>query len=100
VGIRVTDEAAELLSRSLVMGGVDAANGGVRLRAAKALGGGVDVQVELADSPLPGETTIEAEGVRIFVDPDVTATIPDAVVAVEPQHDRIVVRPAATGDDA
>jgi hypothetical protein len=32
--------------------------------------------------------------VRLFVDPRVTESIPDAVVAVEPQHQTIVVRPA------
>lgn len=92
--IEVTEEAVELLRRSLELGGVDPATGGVRLRAAHGLGGGVDIQVELAEGPLEGETSIEAGGVRIFVDPGVTDTIPDAVVAVEPQHDLIVVRPA------
>jgi hypothetical protein len=94
VSIEVTDEAVEVLRRSLQLGGIDADRGGVRLRAAKALGGGMDVQVELAESALTGETTIEAGGVRIFVDPELTRTIPDAVVAVEPQHEVVVVRPA------
>ena len=97
MGVLVTEEAVELLRRSLIMGGVDSESGGVRLRAAKGLGGGIDVQVELADAALPDEATIEAGGIRVFVDPEVTATIPDAIVAVEPEHDRIVVRPAATG---
>ncbi len=93
-GIEVTDEAIEVLRRSLELGGVDTATGGVRLRAAKALGGGMDIQVELADSPLPAEATIEKAGIRIFVDPELTRTIPHAVVAVEPQHEVVVVRPA------
>jgi hypothetical protein len=54
----------------------------------------VDVQVELADGPLEGETTVEASDVRLFVDAGVTEAIPNAVVAVEPQHETIVVRPA------
>ena len=94
--IEVTEEAVVLLRRSLELGGVDPATGGVRLRAAHGLGGGVDIQVELADGPLEGETSIEAGGVKIFVDPGVTEAIPDPVVAVEPQHDRIVVRPATS----
>jgi hypothetical protein len=94
VSIEVTDEAVEVLRRSLELGGVDPGRGGVRLRAAKALGGGLDVQVELADAPSGDETTIEAGGVRIFVDPEVTRTLPHAVVAVEPQHEVVVVRPA------
>jgi hypothetical protein len=95
--IEVTDEAIEVLRRSLELGGVDTATGGVRLRAAKALGGGMDIQVELADAALPTETTIEKEGIRIFVDPQLTHAIPHAVVAVEPQHEVVVVRPAEPG---
>ncbi len=93
--IEVTDEAVEVLKRSLELGGVDPATGGVRLRAAHGLGGGVDIQVELADGALEGETVISAEGLNIFIDPGVTAAVPEPVVAVEPQHDRIVVRPAS-----
>ena len=92
--IQVTEEAIDVLRRSLELGGVDPAVGGVRLRAARGLGGGVDVQVELADGPLEGETTVEASNVRLFVDAGVTEAIPNAVVAVEPQHETIVVRPA------
>ncbi|MFN2389901.1 MAG: hypothetical protein ABR575_09910 [Actinomycetota bacterium] len=92
--IEVTDEAVEVLRRSLELAGVSGPDAGVRLRAAKGLGGGVDVQVELAEGPLPGEEVIERGGVRIFVDDELAAAIPDAVVAVEPQHERVVVRPA------
>ena len=92
--IQVTEEAIDVLRRSLELGGVDRTAGGVRLRAARGLGGGLDVQVELADGPLEGETTVESSDVRLFVDPSVTEAIPNAVVAVEPQHETIVVRPA------
>jgi Fe-S cluster assembly iron-binding protein IscA len=94
VPIQVTDEAIDVLRRSLELGGIDPTAGGVRLRAAHGLGGGMDVQVELADGPLEGETTVEASDVRLFVDAGVTEAIPNAVVAVEPQHETIVVRPA------
>jgi Fe-S cluster assembly iron-binding protein IscA len=93
--IEVTADAVEVLRRSLELGGVDATAGGVRLRAAHGLGGGLDVQVELAEAPAEGEQVIVAQGVRIFVDPEVTKAIPDAVVTVEPQHEIVVVRPAA-----
>jgi hypothetical protein len=92
--IEVTDEAVEVLDRSLQLGGVNRQEGGVRLRAGRGLGGGVDVQVELADGPLEGEEIVERGGVRIFVDPGVTQAIPQAIVTVEPQHDVVVVRPA------
>ena len=93
MGIEITDEAVDLLRRSLALGRVGQ-RGGVRLRAAHGLGGGVDIQVELADGPLEGESVIEKDGIWVFVDPGVTAAIPNAVVAVEPQHELIVVRPA------
>ncbi|MGH2751875.1 MAG: hypothetical protein ACRDK3_13535 [Actinomycetota bacterium] len=92
--IQVTEEAVDVLRRSLELGRVDPTVGGVRLRAAHGLGGGLDIQIELADGPLEGETTVEAAELRLFVDPGVTEAIPDAVVAVEPQHEMIVVRPA------
>lgn len=92
--VEVTEEAIEVLKRSLELGNVDPATGGVRLRGARALGGGVDVQIELADGPAEGETLVEAGGLRLFVDPNVTDALPDAVVAVEPQHETVVVRPA------
>ncbi|MDQ3958415.1 MAG: hypothetical protein M3273_08855 [Actinomycetota bacterium] len=91
--IEITEEAVEVLRRSLELGNVDAAAGGVRLRTARALGGGLDVQVELADGPLEGESVVEKGGVRVFVDPGLTDAIPDPVLTVEPQHETVVVRP-------
>ncbi len=91
--IEITDEAVEVLRRSLLLGNVDTATGGVRLRTARALGGGVDVQVELADGPSQGETVVEKDGLRVFVDPSVAEAVPDPMVTVEPQHENVVVRP-------
>ena len=93
MAIEVTKEAIEVLRRSLEMGKVDPGRGGVRLRAARGLAGGLDVQVELAEGPLEGEITVDADDVRLFVDPGITEGLGDAVVGVEPQHERIVVRP-------
>ena len=93
--IHVTEEAVDVLRRSLELGGIDPSAGGVRLRAAHGLGGGLEVQVELAEGPLEGETTVEASDVRLFVDAGVTEAMPNAVVALEPQHETIVVRRAS-----
>lgn len=93
--IEITDEAVEVLRRSLQLGNVDTATGGVRLRTAHALGGGVDVQVELADGPLEGEAVVERDGIRVFVDPGLGDAVPDPVLTVEPQHENVVVRPRA-----
>ena len=35
---------------------------------------------------------MSADGIRLFIDPGLTEAIPNAVVAVEPQHDMVVVR--------
>ena len=89
--IEVTPEAVDVLRRSLALAPHAA---GVRLRAATGLGGGISVQIELADGPLEGETEVISDGVRIFIDPALTEAVPDPIVAVEPQHERVVVRPA------
>ena len=91
--IEITEEAVAVLRRSLELGNVDTSTGGVRLRTAHGLGGGVDVQVELADGPLEGESVIERDGVRVFVDPGLGDVVPDPVLTVEPQHETVVVRP-------
>ena len=97
MAIRVTDEALEVLRRSLELGRVDSASGGIRLRGGRELGGGTKIHVELADAPSEDEEVIEAGGIRIFVGSEVTGAMPDAVVALEPEHETVVVRP---GDSA
>ena len=93
--VEITEEAVQVLRNSLELAHIDPARGGARLHAATALGGGLNVQVELADGAGYKEEIIETGGIRIFIDPTVTQAIPDAVVTVEPQHERIVVRPAS-----
>jgi Fe-S cluster assembly iron-binding protein IscA len=94
VSFEVTEEAIGVLRDSLELARVDTATGGARLYAAHALGGGMNVQVELAEAAGKDEEVIEAGGIRLFIDRSVTEAIPDAVVGVEPPHGRIVVRPA------
>jgi Fe-S cluster assembly iron-binding protein IscA len=96
MAVEVTEEAVQVLRNSLELAGVDTTTGGARLHAARGLGGGVNVQVELASGAEGGDEVIETDGIRIFIDPSVTQAIPNAVVAVEPQHDRIVVRPSGS----
>ena len=93
MALEVTHEAKEVLARSLELAGVDPATGGIRLRAARGLGGGTDVQIELADGPTEGEQVLEIEGLRLFVDPRVTEAVPNPLIAVEHQHETVVVRP-------
>ena len=91
--VEVAPEAIEVLKRSLELAGLDPATHGVRLRTSRGLGGGTSIQVELAESPLAGEETVEVGGIKLFVDPEVLASVPDPLVTVEPQHETIVVRP-------
>ena len=91
--IEVTAEAAQVLLRSFELTGIDPASGGVRLRPARGLGGGVSVQIEFAAAPAEGEEVVDVSGIRLFVTEDLTDAVPNPVVAVEPQHDRVVVRP-------
>lgn len=97
MGLQVNEDALEVLRRSMQLAdiGPDDA-GGVRLRSVTALGGGARIEIEFAAGPSPGETVIETEGVRIFVDPSVSVLYPEAVLSVEPQHERLVVLPASS----
>lgn len=95
MGLDITQEAIEVLRRSLELTDLsENSGGGVRLRGSKGLGGGFDVQIEFAEGPLEGETSFSKEGVNIYVDPSVSQLYPDAVVTVEPQHETIVIRPS------
>ena len=93
MNIEVTPEAGDVLKRSLELAGLDASKSGIRLRTVHGLGGGVQVQIEFAEEPLPDEETIDADGIRLFVTPEVLEAVPDPVLAVEPQHETVVLRP-------
>lgn len=99
MGVRITPEAIAVLRRSLEMASVDGASeAGVRLRGTRGLGGGSEVQVELASGPGDGEERLRCDGVNVYIDPSVAELFPEAVVALEPQHETIVVRPALPDD--
>jgi len=89
VEIEVTPEAAEVLRRSLeLMGGR-----GIRLRLSRGLGGGESVQVEVAPGPAPGDHTTEAGGLAFYVEVEVLSVVPQPLIALEPQHEKVTVRP-------
>jgi Fe-S cluster assembly iron-binding protein IscA len=91
--LEVTDEAVEVLSRSLRLAGLDPKTAGVRLRPAHGLGGGTDVQIEFAESPAETDQIIETGGIRLFVDRALFEAVPDPLLVVEPQHETVAVRP-------
>jgi Fe-S cluster assembly iron-binding protein IscA len=90
--MEVTEAAADVLKRAMQLGNVDPSVGGIRLRSARALGGGLGVQVELADGPLAGERVVETAGLRLFVDAGSVGTMRRPIVTLDPQHDTITVR--------
>jgi Fe-S cluster assembly iron-binding protein IscA len=93
MSIEVTPEAAEVLKRSLELGNIETSSGGIRLRGSRALGGGFQVQVELADAPEADEKVVEIAGLRLFVEAPVLDAMPQLLVALDPQHDTVSVRP-------
>lgn len=87
--LEVTPEAADVLRRSIeAMGGR-----GIRLRLSRGLGGGESIQVEVAAGPADGDRTTEAAGMAFYVEPEVLSVVPNPVVALEPQHEKVTVRP-------
>lgn len=94
--VEITQDALDVLRRSLELGNVPT-SGGIRLRGARTLGGGFDVQVELASEPMEGDSIVTSDGLNIFIEPAIAEMFPEPLVALEPQHDRIVVRSQADG---
>ena len=90
--IEVTPEAAEVLARSIeLMGGR-----GIRLRLSRGLGGGESIQVEVAPGPGPGDQSITSGGLTFYVETEVAGVMPEPLVALEPQHEKVTVRPRGT----
>jgi Fe-S cluster assembly iron-binding protein IscA len=89
VPIVVTPRAIEVLRRALDAGRMDATRVGVRIAAARGMRGG-DVRTTFAEEPEPGDETIDAEGIRLYVAAELATS--GAVVDVADEHDRIVLR--------
>lgn len=92
--MRVTDEAVEVLRHSMELAGMDLAEDGIRLRGSTGLGGGFDVQVEMATDRADGEELVQCGGLNFFVDEQVRDAYPEAILTVEPQHETVTLRPA------
>lgn len=94
MSIEVTDEAIEVLKNSLSLMNSDPSSTGVRLRGARALGGGFEIQVEFSERAEETDTIVEKGGIRVFVASEVLGVYPEALVTVDPMHDIVTVRPA------
>ena len=88
MSLEITPHAVEVLERSLALAPHAA---GVRLRIATALGGGTSVQIELADGANEGELTVAAGNTKVFYDPDALRSMPNPVLTVETEHERLAV---------
>jgi Fe-S cluster assembly iron-binding protein IscA len=87
VPVRVSERALEVLKRALEAGRMDPATVGIRLT----IGPAGDLRTAFAEEPDPGDQTIEAGGVRLFVSAQLATS--DASVDVSPEHDTLVLGP-------
>lgn len=92
--VQISPEAMTVLRRSLDLARLDPSKIGIRLHVVRSLGRGMDVQLEFVEEAHEGDIAVDKDGLQIFIDPNLTESIPDAVVTVEQPHERIVVRPA------
>lgn len=87
----MTEQALEVIRRSLELAKADPAEMGVRLR----LAGGA-IRPRFAPEPSPGDEVVETGGVRIFVASNIlTGDIAagDIEIGVSDEHESLVVRP-------
>ena len=68
---------------------MDPARVGIRVSLARGMRGS-EVRTGFAEDPEPGDETLEADGIRLFIPPEVAAG--DSVLDVADEHDRIVLR--------
>lgn len=86
--IVVTPRAVEVLRRALEAGRMDPARVGIRVSVARGPRG-EEIRTGFAEEPEPGDDTIQAGGVRLYVPAALAAR--DATIDVAPEHDRIVL---------
>jgi Fe-S cluster assembly iron-binding protein IscA len=84
--MRLTPEAVALVRRSLELANLNPASAGVRVREA-----GGELRPRFVASPEPTDEIVEADGVRVFVDPRLAASRPEAVIGVSHEHERLVL---------
>jgi len=86
VAVEVTSRAIEVLRRALEAGRLDPATAGIRVTLATGLRG-AELRTGFAEQAEPGEETVVADGIRLFVAPDISGTLD-----VGDEHDRIILR--------
>jgi hypothetical protein len=84
--MRLTPQAIDLVRRSLAQAKLDPATAGVRLREV-----GGELRPRFVEGPEAGDHVIEADGLRIFIHPQLAERAPDAVVGVSQEHEQLVL---------
>lgn len=87
--IVVTPRAVDVLRRALDAGRMDPARVGIRVSLARGMRGS-EVRTGFAEEPEPGDETVDAGGIRLFIPAEIVAG--EAVLDVADEHDRIVLR--------
>ena len=87
--IIVSDRALGVLRRALDAARLDPRTVGVRVSLARGPRG-EELRTSFAEQPEPGEQTIEAGGITLFMPVDLAAR--QATLDVSEEHDRIVLR--------
>ena len=89
VPVRLSERAIVVLQRALAAARMDPSAVAIRLT----LGPAGDLRTSFADEPEPGDSTITAEGLRVFLPASLAAA--DISIDVSSEHDRIVLGPPA-----
>ena len=88
MAIEVTPKAATVLARALEAGRMDPERIAIRLTVGRSPG--AEVRTGFADELEPGEVSVAAGGVTLFVPSELVER--GATIDVSDEHDRIVVR--------
>lgn len=89
MAVEVTARATQVLKRALDVGRMDPSSVGVRISVATGLRGD-EVRTGFAERAEQGETTVDADGIRLFV--PLALYERGAIVDVADEHDRIILR--------
>jgi hypothetical protein len=81
----VTDEALDVIRRSLELASADPSELGVRLRMA-----GGAIRPRFQAEPSEGDVIVEQDGIRIFLAADIA--VGDVEIGVSAEHETLVVR--------
>ncbi|MFY9586194.1 MAG: hypothetical protein WAT66_01925 [Actinomycetota bacterium] len=86
MAVEITPRAIEVLRRALEAARLAPSDAGIQVTLARSLRG-PELRTGFAEQAEPGEETIEAGGIRLFVGAEISG-----ILDVADEHDRIVLR--------